>query len=172
VIEDFSAECPKITGLYNQVMDRAEFQLERLGLSFFEYLNSYLGNQSRAILIESKDRLLAAGLMLRTAHVCTFLLAGIDYELNRRYHAYLNLVIEVVAEAIRSGASRLIFGQTSYALKQRMGGEVTPLYLYLRCMSGWSNALLRATARFIFPAHSPEPRIVFKQPERDVENAR
>jgi hypothetical protein len=161
--DDFAADSARIFSLYEQVMDRAPFQLERLNLQYFRNLNAFFGCRSRAILLERGQRLLAAAILLESRSVCRFLLAGIDYRLNRRYQSYLNIVIEVVAEAIRSGASTLILGQTSYPLKQRMGGKVAPLYLFIRYRSKLGNALLRMAAPSLFPQTSVENRRVFKR---------
>lgn len=151
IVEDFGKHCESIFALYEQVMDRAEFQLERLNLEFFKHLNANLGEQVRALLVEHRGELLAAGILLYSPRVLTFLLAGIDYARNRQYHAYLNLVTEVVAEAIRAKVERVELGQTSYYLKQRLGGCMTPRYLYLRHRNACVHHLVRTLSGVIFP---------------------
>ncbi|MGD2216535.1 MAG: GNAT family N-acetyltransferase [Gemmatimonadales bacterium] len=163
-VDDFGPQCPRIFQLYEQVMDRAEFQLEHLNLAFFERLNADLGSQSRAILIEQRGELIAAAVMLYGPTEATFLLAGIDYAQNRQCHAYLNLVTEVVADAIRSGAARLELGQTSYDLKRRHGADTFPRFLYLKCNNRVGQALLRAARGVMFPTHAFTQRRVFKEP--------
>jgi predicted N-acyltransferase len=163
-VEDFGSECARIFRLYEQVMGRAEFQLERLNLAFFERLNADLGPASQAILIERRGELTAAAVMLLGSTEATFLLAGIDYTQNRQCHAYLNLVTEVVALAIRRGAARLELGQTSYDLKRRHGAEAVPLFVYLKCTNPVGHALLRAARPVMFPTHSYARRRVFRGP--------
>lgn len=162
VVEDFGGECERIFALYEQVMERAPFQLERLNLAFLQRLNSDLGAQSRAILIEKDGKLLAAAVMLYAPAVVTFLLAGIDYESHQRYHSYLNLVVEVVREAINAGAETLELGQTSYDLKGRLGAHAAPRYLYLKHRNRLLNVLLRAASGLLFPPLAVKERRVFK----------
>ena len=162
VVRDFRDECPRIFALYEQVMDRAPFQLERLNLAYFERLAENLRREARAILVERGGRLLAMAILLETSGLTTFLLAGIDYPANRKHHAYLNVVAEVVAEAIRSGAPALEMGQTSYEPKRRLGAVVTPRTLFLRCRSRVGHRLFRAAAPLLFPVPRLEPRHVFR----------
>lgn len=163
VVADFGPLCPQLFALYEQIMDRAPYQLERLNLAFFERLNADLGMESGAVLVEHGGRPLAAAILLYSPRVVTFLLAGIDYELNRRYQAYPNLVIEVVAEAIRRGAQRLEMGQTSYDLKLRFGAVTTPRTLYLRHRGRLAHGLLRGASRLLFPEAVVASRRVHRQ---------
>jgi len=160
-VEDFGALCPAIFALYEQVMDRAPYQLERLNLQFFEGLND-LGPETSAVLLERQGRLTAAAILLVGPRVVTFLLAGIDYSLDRRCQAYPNLVIETVAEAIRAGATRLEMGQTSYDLKRRLGAVTEPRSLYVRFRRPVGHALLRAASGLLFPSLTLAPRRVFR----------
>jgi len=164
VVRDFRRECPRLFALYGQVMDRAPFQLERLNLAFFERLAENLRPEARAILVERGERLLAMAILLETPGLMTFLLAGIDYEENRRHHAYLTVVSEVVAEAIRSGVRALEMGQTSYEPKRRLGAVPTPRTLFLRCRSPLGHALFRAASPLLFPVPPLPPRRIFREP--------
>jgi len=162
VADDWLAECPRIFALYEQVMDRAPFQLERLNLAFFEKLATVLRGETRAILVERDGAPAAAAVMLFSPNLATWLLAGIDYAANQECHAYLNLIAEVVRQAIASGTPALEMGQTSYDLKGRMGAVAAPRTLLLRYRSGVGQALLRAGCDILFPAADIRPRRVFR----------
>jgi hypothetical protein len=162
VADRWLGECPTIFALYEQVMDRAPFQLERLNLAFFEKLATLLPGESRAILVERDGAAIAAGVMLFSPALASWLLAGIDYAANPRYSAYLNLVVEVVRQAIASGAPALEMGQTSYDLKGRMGAVAATRTLLLRYRSGFGHALLRAGRDALFPVPEIRARRVFR----------
>jgi len=162
VLENFGPESPRIFGLYEQVMDRAEFQLERLNLAFFDELNARLGSQSGAVLLERHGTVAAAAVLLYAPRLVTFLLAGIDYAHNRAFQAYPNLVTEVVAEAIRCRAAALEMGQTSYDLKLRFGAVTSRRDIYLKCLGRVSHTLLRAVAPALFPVARPPARRVHR----------
>jgi hypothetical protein len=164
LLDGFAREGGAIFALYEQVIRRAPFRLETLNRAFLDGLDTGLGNQSRAILVEREGRLLAAAVMLFTPGVATFLLAGLDYGASRQWQVYQNLLMEVVAEAIGSGAARLELGQTSYALKSRMGAVEVPRFLFLRHRHSVGQFLLRRSARFLFPEQDYPRRRVFAAP--------
>jgi len=164
-VDDFGSQCEDIHRLYGQVMDRVDFQLERLNEAFFAELNRGLPAETRAILGECSGRLVVCAVLLDGPQVSAFLLAGIDYERNRESAAYVNLVAEVVAHAIRRRASLLELGQTSYDIKRRLGAGTTPRALYLRHRSGLPHALLARTRTLVFPPRAYSERRVFRAPE-------
>jgi predicted N-acyltransferase len=161
-VEDFGAECGRIFALYGEVMSRAEFQLEVLNLRFFELLDQGLGRASRAILLEREGELAAAAVLLEGPRSETFLLAGIDYASNREHHAYLNLVLEIVADAIRSGAATLHLGQTSERLKTRLGAIPEPRTIYLKHRQPRLHRVLEGCSGLLFPERAFPPRRVFR----------
>lgn len=148
--------------LYEQVMDRARFQLERLNLDFFRNLSAYLPDCVRVIEVQRGDELLAAGVLLETSGLTTFFMTGIDYDLNGAALAYPALITEIVAHAIRSGTGGIELGQTSPALKGRVGGEAEPRYVYFRYRSKWAHALFELTAPLLFPEDRVPARRVMR----------
>ncbi len=161
LVDHFSAEGETVYSLYEQVIRRAAYRLETLNRSFIDRLDTDLGGRSRAIFLERAGKTLAVAVMLYSPNMTTFLLAGLDYAAPREWQVYPNLVAEVVAEAIRSGTSRLELGQTSYPLKSRMGAVESPRVLYLRHRgaAARTSALL---APLLFPAHEYPQRRVFR----------
>jgi predicted N-acyltransferase len=163
LLDRFATQGDVIFALYEQVIRRARYRLETLNRAFIDRLDTDLGEQSRAILIERDGRTLAAAIMLYAAGTATFLLAGLDYQAERRWQVYPNLVLEVVAEAIRAGATRLEMGQTSYPMKMRLGAVTVPRFLFLRHRGTLTHRLLAWSNRFLFPEHHYPARHVFRK---------
>jgi len=162
LVRDWEAQAARIFPLYEQVIEHAPIQLERLNLAFFQYLATDLGRETSAILVERDGALLAAAVLLHSPNTLSFLLAGIDYAHHRQYQAYLTLVAEIVAQAIRAGARRLDLGQTTYDLKGRLGAETSARWLYVKCRKPAVHLMLRAASGVLFPTVSHPPRRVFK----------
>ncbi|MGH7555527.1 MAG: GNAT family N-acetyltransferase, partial [Longimicrobiales bacterium] len=152
----------RVFALYEQVMDRAEFQLERLSLSFFQRLAEGLGERVETLLLERDGELLAAAILLNAARRCTFFMTGIDYAANLRFGSYIALVTDVVAYAIESGATVLDLGQTSDHLKSRLGAAAEPRSIFFRCRRPLTHDLFRRAAPFLFPAPTTPPRRIFR----------
>ena len=152
-----------IFALYSQTIERAQQRLETLNADFFRLLNTSLGEQVKIILIEVEDNPLAMAVMLFTGNVATFLFAGMEEKREPEWQIYQNLLTEIVALAIEKGARRLELGQTSYAMKSRMGAEESPRYLYLRYRSPLKHSLLRGVSPLLFPKRDYPRRRVFVQ---------
>lgn len=164
-VEDLAPWRRQLYELYDQVMDRVEFQLERLPPSFFDELNREFPAEVSAILAERDGRVVAHAIVLDSPGLCAFLLAGIDYERNRDTNAYVTVVTKVVEHAIRRGAAALEMGQTSYDIKRRLGAHATPRFLYLRHRSRAVHGLLRMARTSLFPERGYPPRHVFRDGE-------
>jgi hypothetical protein len=164
-VESFAAEGAVVHSLYNQVIERARYRLETLNRPFIDRLDTDLGSQSRALFLERNGEPLAVAVMLFAGRLATFLLAGLDYRADRQWQVYPNLVVEVVAEALRAGASRLELGQTSYPLKSRLGAAEVPRFLYLRHRHPLGHLLLRGSAGLLFPRQDYPARRVFRPVE-------
>jgi predicted N-acyltransferase len=165
-VERFSREGDVIFALYQQVIERARHRLETLERPFIDRLDADLGEQSRAIFLERGGQALAVAILLFNENVATFLLAGLDYAAPREWQVYANLALEVVAEAIRAGATRLQMGQTCNALKSRLGAVESPRFLYLRHCHPLTDWLLRRASPFLFPKQDYPPRRVFRESTR------
>lgn len=162
VAREWARHVERIFPLYEQVMDRAPFQLERLNEAFFRHLATDLGDRTGAILVERDGALHAAAVLLYTPGTLSFLFAGIDYAHHRQSQAYLTLLAEVVAEGIRRGARRIELGQTTYDLKQRLGAALSPRWLYIKCTNPAVHYALKAASKALFPAVFPQSRRVFR----------
>lgn len=157
------ADIPTLFRLYESVMDRAPYQLERLGEPFFEALEPALGDRVRSVVLEHEGAAVAAAILLVGPARATFLLAGLDYDAPPALHVYPNLVAEVVREALTLGVRELELGQTSYPLKTRLGGRPSDRWLYLRARRPWAHRALRVAGPSLFPAWTVPRRRVFRE---------
>lgn len=162
VLADFRAECDVVYGMYAEVMQRARHRLEHLTPAFLANLNRNLPGEARLILVERGAQPLGAAVVLERPGTLTFLLVGLDYDANRPAHVYFNLMIEIIREAVRRGVQTLELGQTSYLTKTRWGGELSPLWVYVRHRNRVADRLLRSTAGLLFPVVRAPVRRVWR----------
>ncbi len=165
-LDELAPHARRIFPLYEQVMDRAEFQLERLNEGFFQALAREMAEETKVLLLEDNHGgLVAAAVLLRGPRRSTFLITGIDYERSREVRGYERLVTAVVAQAIRWRAESVELGQTSWALKGRLGGRLSPRYLYFRHRKPLGNRILRCSLPVLFPERPLPSRRVFRDAE-------
>lgn len=165
-LEELAPHVERIFPLYEQVMDRAEFQLERLNEAFFRALGREMSGETRLLLLEDhQGSILAAAVLLRGPRRTTFLISGIDYDRSAGVRGYERLVTQVVAQAIRWGAESLEMGQTSWELKRRLGAHLSPRFLYFRYRRPLGNRILHRSLPYLFPERSFPQRRVFRGQE-------
>jgi hypothetical protein len=163
LLDDLSPVLDRVFDLYSSVMDRAENQLERLNRDFFHLLNKYLPSESRVLTVQEGDRILSCAVLLSSAEVVTFLIAGIDYDLNRRTLSYVNLIHEILRFSLNMQAKHLHLGQTSYYIKRRLGARVEPLYIYLRHRNRILNKMLLTASPWLMPETNFQRLRVFRK---------
>ena len=161
-VERWAPEADGLFGLYERVMDRAPYQLERFGPSFFHALSERYAGDSAALILEDDGGPLATALTLYGRDAAIFLLAGIDYGRAERLRAYPALVVSVIEDALARGYRRVELGQTSTDLKTRLGGVPTDRWLFLKARKPWAHRLLARAAPALFPAWTVPPRRVFR----------
>jgi predicted N-acyltransferase len=144
--------------LYLQVMDRAKVKLETLNRAFFEHL--YANMDVRVLAMIKGEQILGAAILIVDGTTMTFLLVGLDYTKRDEYEIYFNLVYGIISLAIEWGCTKLNLGQTSYWLKQRIGGVCIPEYLYFKANHHLVHSCLRTLRSVIFPETAlPVPRV-------------
>jgi hypothetical protein len=139
-------------GLYLQVMDHTVVKLETLNARFFELLFEQMRDDLNLLLLEHDGQILGATILTRYQGTLTFLFVGFDYAHRDEHAVYLNLLNGIVRQAIESGCSLLDLGQTSYWLKQRLGGQTEPMYFYFRSRSRLLHTLLNLSRSILFPS--------------------
>jgi predicted N-acyltransferase len=146
--------------LYLEVMSRAKTKLERLSEAFFENFYKNMSNDFELLAMMKENEILSVALLTVQDKTMTFLLTGFDYSKRDEHDTYCNLLYGIVECAMQRGCERLDLGQTSYWLKQRLGGECIPQFFYLRAKSKPIHFFLKALRPVIFPEmKTPIPRV-------------
>ena len=120
---------------YLEVLKHSKGKLETLSQKFFQNLPSSFN------LTAYYDQENLLGWYISTVYneKYYFFLGGVDYELNKRFNTYLNILFGVLKEGIEKKASVIDLGQTAEIPKIRLGGRVVEKYM----LGYHSNLLLR-----------------------------
>jgi predicted N-acyltransferase len=133
------------------VMERAEVKLETLNQPFFENLYANMKDDIKVLAMVKSKEVLGAAILTISEKTMTFLLVGLDYSRRDQYEVYFNLVYGIISLAIERGSTRLDLGQTSYWLKQRIGGVCIPEYVYIKANRWYAHYGLKTLRSVIFP---------------------
>jgi predicted N-acyltransferase len=148
--------------LYLEVMEHAGVQLEILNRSFFENLFTKMRDHIEILTFQRGGEVLGAALLCPGGKTLTFLLVGFNYSQRDDYDVYFNLVYGIIKIAIERGCEELNLGQTSYYIKQRIGGTCIPTYFYLKSLSRVVHYLLKRLRKFLFPGLTIPTHKVFR----------
>ena len=157
--------CPpsRFFELYMQVMERAPVKLETLNLPFFEQLYTHMRHDLAVLAFVQEREVLGSALLTTHNGAMTFMLVGLDYARRDQYDVYFNLVYGIISLAIEQGCRELHLGQTSYWLKQRVGGECIPEYFYFKSNRRFVHFCIRSLRAALFPEVKPRRPTVFRQ---------
>lgn len=124
--------------MYNQYLDvlkRSKGKLETLSLNFFQNLSSNFNLTT----YYNQEKLIGWFISTVFREKYYFFLGGIDYDMNKQFNTYLNILFGVLREGIEKNASYIDLGQTAEIPKLRMGGKLVE-----KSMLGYhSNWILR-----------------------------
>src|SRR5574341_1548046 len=137
--------------LYREVMRRAKTKLEMLNQAFFQNFYENMRHDFELLVVMQGKEILGAALLAIQDQTMTFLLTGIDYSKRDEHDAYFILLYGIVLRAMQRGCRRLDLGQTSYWLKQRIGGVCLPQFFYLRAAPKAIHFILKALRPVVFP---------------------
>jgi predicted N-acyltransferase len=152
--------------LYENVRLRSKVQFERLPAEYFRELARRLPDNTSFIYVYRGDQAVAFSASMFSDKSYHGLMLGIDYEINREYDLYFNMLFKSLDVAFRRGAHDIELGQTSDSTKHgKFDIYQTPLSLYVKGGRSTARAALKLSFSLLFP---PRP-ISYEREEDDNE---
>ncbi len=135
--------------LYLEVFEASQDKLECLSIDFFRQIPSEI----YVFRAKGSHDPLGFVQLLREGDELLFMFGGFKRDKNRQYDLYMNMLLFIVREGIKSGAATIEFGQTAEETKSKLGCKVVKKYLYVY----HSNSLINACLKKIVPCFSYKP---------------
>ncbi len=82
---------------------------------------------------------------------------------NRPYDLYLNMLYDMVEEAIQGGQKRVVFSRTALEIKSSVGAEPEEMLLFLHARLAWFNPLIPLLVDWLEPRAVWQRRHPFRQ---------
>ncbi|MBL7884945.1 MAG: hypothetical protein JNL69_12810 [Bacteroidia bacterium] len=89
---------------------------------------------------------------------------GLDYEINKEYELYQNILYDYVNEGIEYGAKKIYLGRTASEIKSNVGAKAYELTCYIRHRNPLSNRIIKPFIDYLKPTEWI-PRNPFKEVE-------
>ena len=171
--EILRAYTPDVHALYHQTLERAAVRVEVIPIEFLHQLTLRLKGQVELITILKDRRIVAFGWCLCTRSSYHTMYMGLDYQLNRNFDLYFNLLYALLERGLQKRVSTIVFGISSDTFKAKLGCYSEPLYVFVKGRGAWIAFILRAAGSLLIarkPAASTAPFNIFKN--KVAENSR
>jgi hypothetical protein len=153
----------QIFALYEQVYGNAKFKLVKLHKDYFREAKAAFG--SRFILngffLDGKLIAFNSAFLLENDELEAHFI-GFDYQVNKEFELYQNILYNLVDTAIRYKRLRINLGRTAAEIKSTVGARAEDLLCYVKPQNTVSKMVMRPFLNFLRPAEWI-PRNPFKE---------
>jgi Acetyltransferase (GNAT) domain len=155
----------EVHALHHDMASRATFSPEVVPIEYLHQIALRLEGHVDLIAILKDARIVAFGWCLRTHSSYHMTVAGVDYQLNREFDLYFNLVYAGLDRALRMRVSTIVVGMGADTFKSRLGCYPEPLYIFVKGRGLLMSLIVRAAGKFLMAQRvSPAPSDIFKKP--------
>lgn len=163
-IEDLIEHKQSIYKLYTNVFLQAKFKLAHVSENYFLDVMQQLPQQfyMDAWFLNGKMVSFAGGFYLKNEIEAHYV--GFDYEINKEYDLYQNILYSYLETAILANKQRLNLGRTASEIKSTIGAKAHELICYIRPQNTVSKLILKPFIQFLQPTQWI-PRNPFKEGE-------
>lgn len=150
-VEEIRARAKEIYSLYNNVYEKARFRLFKIEENYFSALKTNLRDSIifQAYLLD--DKLIGfSTLVLHESHADAHLI-GLDYEANKQFSVYQNILYDYIEAAIDRGIHKIDFGRTAMEIKSTVGAVPEEMKVMVKIR----NTLLDSVTCILMENSSP-----------------
>ncbi len=151
-LQDNNLFTEKIYSLYENVFNKSEYKLEKLGIDFFKK------SPCSIYVFYAKDKPIAFVQLANNEKELYFVFGGMDYSLNRKYDSYMNMIAFILRYGIENKYSSIDMGQTSEVTKMKFGCSQHKKYMHIYHPSTIIRFLIKLLSN----------RLSYKSPDIDL----
>lgn len=161
-LDEIIARQSKMFSLYLDIATQSEFNAVALPENYFTAWKKNFPEHFRVWGYFLDDELIGFSTAVYNHHELEAHFLGFDAGYNRSHQLYLNILYDLVEEAIAAGCREAVFSRTALEIKSSVGAEAVDLQCWMRARVKIANPLIPVVARFIAPLPEWEPRHPFK----------
>ncbi|RME94429.1 MAG: GNAT family N-acetyltransferase [Bacteroidetes bacterium] len=161
-LEELQAYQARMHALYRQVADQSEFNGVQLPPDYFMKWQQHFPEQVDIVGYFDGEKLVGFTSTIQNAKELEAHYLGLEAAYNPSHQLYLNMLYDMVDQAIRSRMERLVLSRTALEIKSSIGAVPQDLPCWLRGRKRWSTALIPLIAPYIAPPVKWTQRHPFK----------
>lgn len=148
---------------YLDIAERADFNMVQLSPGYLPGLKKAFPGRFHLYGYFRNGELIGYYTTIRNGGVLEAHFLGFRQAENYRYQLYLNMLYEIIGEAIEVGASRIVFARTALEIKSSVGATPREMVVFLKSTMGWFNPFVPGLVRLLEPREEWKPRHPFKE---------
>ncbi len=161
-LEEIHAYSSEISDLYKNVANQAGFNLFILPPNYFYSLQKHLKDRMELIGYFKGEKLVGYYTNIQSHGDLDAHFLGYDPQCNKENQLYLNMLYDLVDDAIRLNAKKLIMSRTALEIKSSVGATAHPMVLYLKSTNSILNLGVAKALSYFKPNTQWVPRSPFK----------
>jgi hypothetical protein len=160
--DDIQQHSTVIEQLYLNVHLKAKFRMATLTPAYFIEMKNRLADRFTFEGYFIGDSLVGfrSAFVLKNDLEAHFI--GLNYELNKEFELYQNVLYDYVNQAIQCGSQKLYLGRTASEIKSNVGAQAHELTCYIRHRNPLSNRIIKPFIDYLKPSEWI-PRNPFKE---------
>ncbi len=156
VVQEIDGQIDQVVKLYENTYREGLTKFERLTKKFFLQVTHDLNPHTRFFLYYVDGKLAAFNLCFLYPDLLIDKFIGFDYDVSNYYNLYFVSWAYNIKWCIDNSLRYYHPGQTDYEPKIRLGGEIIPLYAYLKHENAFFNQLLKLLIFLLKPENFDE----------------
>ncbi len=161
-LEEIHSYADDISRLYKNVADQAGFNLFILPKNYFYSLQKQLGDNMKLVAYFEDGKMVGYFTNIYNSGELDAHFLGYDPVCNKKCQLYLNMLYDLVDDAILLKAHNLILSRTAMEIKSSIGAEAHEMYLYMRTINPVFNRAVSKALDYFKPKANWQPRSPFK----------
>lgn len=161
-LEEIHAYSHEISELYKNVANQAGFNLFILPKTYFYSLQKHLKDKMELVGYFKGEQMVGFYTNILSHGDLDAHFLGYDSDCNRESQLYLNMLYDLVDDAIRLKAKKLIMSRTALEIKSSVGAEAHSMVLYLKATNSILNLGVSKALSYFKPNEDWVPRSPFK----------
>ncbi len=153
---------PDMDRLYCEVLSGSGFVLAQGDEQYFLALKKRLGDSYRVYAYFIEDEMIGFYSWILDGGKLDSHFIGVNQRLNLRHQIYLNILLDLVRDAIEVGADDLYYYRTALEIKSSIGAEPHDMWCYFRHCNPVLNKLVPVAFKYFVPHQQWVQRHPFK----------
>lgn len=161
-LEDIESQSDLMYKLYCSILEGSGFVLAQGKDNYFSELKRQLGDELQVVGYFNEGELVGFYTWVMEGDKMDSHFIGFDKSLNNKYQIYLNILLDLVRDAIGQKAESLYYFRTALEIKSSVGAEPFDMTCYFKHTNPIINKLIKTPFKSFVPQQSWKQRHPFK----------